>query len=131
MGDLKMRNGILAIMVAFTLGGAGLMACGDDSTPNTTPVGGTGGGAAGGTGGSIGAGGTGGAATDAAPVDGPVTPDGGNTTVDGGAGGCFMGTPTTNEQFLNACPDPAVFKVVKTVTLPGGVKVGDTLPALQ
>jgi hypothetical protein len=49
----------------------------------------------------------------------------------GGAGGgvpdCFMGTPTTNDQLLNACVDPTVEKILKQTTWrdPGVV-----LPAL-
>jgi hypothetical protein len=131
---MKMRNGFLAMMVAFTLGGAGF-GCGSSSTPNTPPVGGTGGG----TGGSVGAtGGTGGSSGDAAAPDGSsstpdtgAAPDGTTGGSDGGAGGCFSGAPTTNEQFLNACPAMGAFFKDKAVTLPGGVKVGGTLPPLQ
>lgn len=134
-----MRNGILAMMVAFSLGGAGLMACGSSSTPNTPPVGGAGGGTGGATGGSGGGtGGAGGVASDAAAPDGSsVTPDGAGSPdgtvspTDGGAGGCFTGTPMTNDEFMNACPAAGAYYKDKPVTLPGGLKVGATLPALQ
>jgi hypothetical protein len=62
------------------------------------------------------------------------TPDGGaaDATEGGSSTTCFSGTPTTNENFLNACPDPTVEVYDKPgVMLPGGLKVGDMLPALQ
>lgn len=51
----------------------------------------------------------------------PPPPDGG-PVVD-----CFTGTPTTNDQFLNACTPDTVAKVLKTSTIPRGKA---TLPAL-
>jgi hypothetical protein len=68
---------------------------GDTSTTgNPQPVGGTGGSTATGTGGSTATGGTGGATT---------TSGTGTGTGTGGAAGCFSGTPSTDDQYLNAC----------------------------
>jgi hypothetical protein len=51
----------------------------------------------------------------------------------GGMGGtaadCFMGTPSTHEELINACTTAE--KIDKTVKLPNNLKVGDMLPALQ
>jgi hypothetical protein len=86
------------------------------------------------------------ACNDGTPAVGGSTPgpdalagDGGAPTGDGstdapGAAStmtidCFMGTPRTNEEFLNACWPDEVVAIVKAPKLPGGYKVGMPLPA--
>lgn len=143
-----MRKGIFALVFACGLGSVALAGCDDDETPNKADVGVTDAavtdsGAAGSDGsagpdGAAGAGGSGGAdaaiadaSDDSAVVgDGPAadvgaTPDGPVTSE------CFSGTPVNNLDFLNSCPPTGVVAAPdKVVTLPGGLKVGDPLPAL-
>jgi hypothetical protein len=40
-------------------------------------------------------------------IDAPPPPD------------CFMGTPTTHDELINACPAANVTRIKKTPTLPG------------
>jgi hypothetical protein len=82
-----------------------LSSCGDTTADAGT--GGTGGGGGGGAGGGSGGGSGGG---------------GGGVSAD-----CFTGTPATNAQFLNACVDSSVEKVLKATTWRDA---GVTLPAL-
>ena len=67
-----------------------------------------------------------------------LTSCGGTSAADGGTGGgagggggssteCFSGTPATNTEFLNACVDSSIEKVLKTTSWRDP---GVTLPAL-
>ena len=43
---------------------------------------------------------------------------------------CFMGTPRTHEELLNACWPETVTAISKKAALPGGYTVGAALPPL-
>jgi hypothetical protein len=139
---MEMRKTIMASVLGLALVGAGsgFFGCGSDGNPAAT--GGAGGSSgAGGTSGAGGSSGAGGGGADAAAggSDGAAgsggAGGGGGVAGDGGAvdgavpGDCFMGTPMTHEELINACTTAE--KIDKTVKLPGGVTVGGTLPALQ
>jgi hypothetical protein len=113
-----MRNKILIAMFGVALAGAVSFGCGSSSTTNSN------------TGGSGGGAGVGGIAGSTGGAGGSTGGAGGST---GGAGGtaadCFMGTPSTHEELINACTTAE--KIDKTVKLPNNLKVGDMLPALQ
>jgi hypothetical protein len=118
-----MRSKILIAIFGVALAGAASFGCGSSSTNSNT--GGSGGGA--GVGGIAGSTGGAGGSTGGAGGGGMGGMGGGGmggTTAD-----CFMGTPTTHEELINACTTAE--KIDKTVKLPNNLKVGDMLPALQ
>lgn len=77
-----------------------------------------------------GTGGAGGKPGDAAAQT-PMLADAGSVDVGPPPIECFAGPPTTHEQILNACWPDSITAVSKPVTLPGGYKVGEPLPAIK